>query len=150
MSDRTHRNRLLSATLFSATLVTVAFGQARAYGSALPQLSTIPAGAAEAPELVVGPQESPSLPVAAPAATPLPVVPPAVSAPQTIAQEDEPTVAFVPIAEAGTECFRSMAEYHELWWSTGVEPPAPCFVVYEPNGQDQPDDSDRHYNGESV
>lgn len=145
MTERTHRRNVLAAALFSATLATVVYGQARAYGSELPTLSTVPAGAAEAPELTPtvtssirierAPDGAETVSVSAPA----PVVPPSVSAPQTVAEEGE-GLRFVPLAEAGPECFATVAAYNEAWWAAGVAPVNPCFVVYEPNGQAQPDE----------
>lgn len=56
------------------------------------------------------------------------------------AETVEDVVTFVPIAEAGPECFATTSEYHEVWWATGIAPVAPCFVIYEPNNQEQPVD----------
>lgn len=144
--------RSAALAMFGFTMMVVTYGQARAYGSEAPALSSVSPGAAEAPQLVVGS----AMRIERDEANvetlhgPYTFVAPAPTAPVETTAPVEDSLRWIPVAEAGPECFATIGAYNEAWWATGVAPVNPCFAIPEPNNQDQPEDVERHQDGEAF
>lgn len=133
------RSNLVAAALFTGALSAVLFAQVKAYGFEGPVY--VPAGAAEAPELVVespAPAEVTLIPPAmeeaparvdqpgSPIDDPGPNTDPSITAPQTV----DPNGAGISFAPQGTPgCYETVHEYLDEWDATGVQPQAPCFLI---------------------